>query len=455
MLSRARPAAKAASAASFHSSSTALRSVVVVDGCRIPFSRSEHKENPYKDMMTYDLGRLALKGLIDKTALDVKTIDYVTFGTVIQEVKTSNIAREAALGAGIPNYVPSHTVTQACISANQAICTGAEKILSGRADIVVAGGAEIFSDVPIRFSRKMRKNMLAASKLGRKGPLAMAGRVVKGLGLKDLAPETPAIANFSTGEVMGHNSDRLAARFGITRKQQDDFAFLSHENAQKAHDDGFYDNEIVPVNGSIKENGIFGNFQNREGLDKFRPAFVKPHGTHTGGNASYLTDGAAACLIMSDEKAAELGYTPKTYIREWTFQAVDPFEELLLGPAYSCAKVLKDSGLTMADMDVIELHEAFAGQVLANIAAMGSDDFGKEKLGLDGKLGDVDMTKLNLRGGSLAVGHPFGATGARLVTTASNRLIEEGGRYALIAACADSGLGHACILENAQIEPKK
>merc|ERR1712086_454617 len=157
--------------------------------------------------------------------------------------------------------------------------------------------------------------------------------------------------------------------------------------------------------------------------------------------------GAAACLIMSDEKALELGYKPKTYLREWTFQAVDPFEDLLLGPAYSCAKVLKDAGLTLADMDVIELHEAFAGQVLANIAAMDSDKFGKESLGLDGKLGEVDMDKLNLWGGSLAIGHPFGATGARLVTTASNRLIKEDGRYALIAACADSGLGHACILE--------
>jgi len=289
--------------------------------------------------------------------------------------------------------------------------------------------------------------MLAADKVKRKGMGAMVSRVLKGLSLKDLAPETPAIANFATGEVMGHNSDRLASRFGVTRQQQDDFALASHTNAQKAHDEGFYDEEIIPVNGSTVENGIFGNFKNGEDLAKFRPAFVRPHGTHTGGNASFLTDGAAACLIMSDEKAAELGYTPKTYIREWTFQAVDPFEELLLGPAYSCAKVLKDAGLTLADMDVIELHEAFAGQVLANIAAMGSDEFGREKLGLDGKLGDVDMSKLNLAGGSLAVGHPFGATGARLVTTASNRLIKEGGRYALIAACADSGLGHACILE--------
>jgi acetyl-CoA acyltransferase len=398
-------------------------------------------------MLAYDVGRLAVKGLLDKTALDPKSIDYVTFGTVIQEVRTSNLAREVSLGAGIPNDVPSHTVTQACISANQAICTGAEKILAGRADIVVAGGAEIFSDVPIRFSRKMRKNMLAADKVKRKGMGAMVNRVLKGLSLKDLAPETPAIANFATGEVMGHNSDRLASRFGVTRQQQDDFALASHTNAQKAHDEGFYDEEVIPVNGSTVENGIFGNFKNGEDLAKFRPAFVRPHGTHTGGNASFLTDGAAACLIMSDEKAAELGYTPKTYIREWTFQAVDPFEELLLGPAYSCAKVLKDAGLTLADMDVIELHEAFAGQVLANIAAMGSDEFGREKLGLDGKLGDVDMSKLNLAGGSLAVGHPFGATGARLVTTASNRLIKEGGRYALIAACADSGLGHACILE--------
>ena len=395
-----------------------------------------------------DLGRYALKGLLTKTALDPKSIDYLLFGTVIQEVRTSNLAREAALGAGIPNNVPAHTVTMACISASQAICSGAEKILAGRADIVVAGGAETFSDVPIRFSKPMRKKLLAANKVMRKGPMAVASTILKGLKPAHLAPEAPAIANFATGEVMGHNSDRLSSRFGVSRADQDEFAERSHVNAAAAHAEGFYEGEVIAdKNGSTVEGGINAEHNKDGRLAGMRAAFVKPHGTHTGGNSSFLTDGAAAMLLMSEEKALALGYTPKAVIKEWAFVAQDPFEDLLLGPAYACAKVLRDAGLSMGDMDVIELHEAFAGQVLSNIAAMGSDSFGKEQLGLAGKLGDVDHAKLNLRAGSLTIGHPFGATGARLATTASNRLIDEGGKYALLAACADSGLGHACLLE--------
>ena len=421
----------------------AAKRVVVVDGVRLPFQRSN---GAYEDEMAYDLGRDAIKGLLTKTALDPKSIDYLLMGTVIQEVRTSNLARECALGAGVPNTVASHTVTQACISANQAICTGAEKILAGRADIVVAGGAETFSDVPIRFSRPMRKKLLAANKVMRKGPAAVAKVVLDGLKPGHLAPEAPAIANFATGEVMGHNSDRLAARFGVSRSDQDEFAVRSHLNAAAAHADGFYDDEIVAHGGSTEERGI----QTDASIESFsakKPAFIKPHGTHTAANSSFLTDGAAACLLMSEEKALALGYAPRAVLKEWTFVAVDPFEDLLLGPAYAAAKVLGDAGLSMSDLDVVELHEAFAGQVLANIAAMGSDQFGREQLGLQGKLGDVPMEKLNTRGGSLSIGHPFGATGARLTTTAANRLHAEDGRFALIAACADSGLGHACLLE--------
>jgi acetyl-CoA acyltransferase len=421
----------------------AARRVVFVDGVRIPFQMTQ---TAYKDMIAYDLGRMALKGLLNKTALDPKSIDYLTFGTVIQEVRTSNIARECALGAGIPNYVPSHTVTQACISANQAICTGAEKILAGRAEIVVAGGCETFSDVPIRHSRKMRQRLLRLSKVVKKGPGAIASTFFKGLSPAEFAPETPAIANFATGEAMGNSSDRLAAKFAVSREDQDEYALCSHQKAAKAHADGVYEGEIVPVDAVSLENGIKGDSKLAD-YTRLKPAFVKPHGTHTAANSSFLTDGAAATLIMSEAKALELGYAPKAFIKEWTFQAVDPFEELLLGPAYSCAKVLKDAGLTMADIDVFEIHEAFAGQVLANINAMASDKFGQDSLGRSNALGEVPMDKLNLWGGSLALGHPFGATGARLVTTAANRLHAEGGKYALLTACADSGLAHACILE--------
>ena len=408
----------------------------------IPFTTAG---SVYGKYLAVDLGRLALKGLLTKTALDPASIDYLYYGTVIQETRTSNIAREASMGAGIPYSVPSHTVSMACISANQAITAGAEKILSGQADIVVAGGCETFSDVPIRFSRAIRQRMLAFPKASKKGLPGTLG-LLKGLTFKDLAPETPAIANYTTGEVMGHSSDRLAAKFGVSRADQDAFTVRSHLNAAKAHAAGLYKNEIIPVDGSSVENGIKGD-TSIEKVSKLNPAFVKPHGTHTAANSSFLTDGASSILIMSEEKALKLGYKPKAYIRSWDYVGVDPFDELLLGPTFATSKVLQRMGLKLNDIGVVEFHEAFAGQVLANMAALASEKFGVDRLGLKGAVGKFDMDKVNTRGGSLSLGHPFGATGARLVTTAANRLQEEGHKYALLTSCADGGIAHACILE--------
>lgn len=420
--------------------------VVVVDGCRLPFCKSL---SVYNDVMSYDLARDSIKGLLNKTALDPKLVEYVIMGTVIQEVGTSNIAREAALGAGIPKDVPAHTVTMACISSSQAICTGAEKILAGKADVVIAGGSETFSDVPIRFSREMRKRFLAMNKNRKLGALKSAMAFFKGFSLSHLVPQTPAIQNFHTREVMGNSSDRLAARFKVSREEQDRFAVDSHHKAAKAHEDGYYKDEIIPYHGSQEENGIMKD-TSFEKMQKLKPAFIKPHGTHTAANSSFLTDGAAATLLMSEEKAIELGFTPKASIKDWEFVAVDPFEDLLLGPTFAIHKVLASAGLELKDMDFIEFHEAFAGQVLANINALKDDKFGKTILKRSGKVGEMDMTKVNTWGGSLSLGHPFGATGARLLTTASNKLQKLGGKYALLAACADSGLAHACIVENYQ-----
>ncbi len=395
--------------------------------------------------MAVDLGRFALKGLITKTAIDPAKIDYLYMGTVIQEPRTSNIAREAGMGAGIPIHVPASTVTQACISANLAITSGAEKILSGQAEIVVAGGAETFSDVPIRFSKSMRKRLLQFPKASKKG-LPGILKLFKGFSFSELAPEAPAIANFTTGEVMGHSSDRLAAKFGVSRRDQDEFTVMSHTRAAAAHANGLYKDELFAVDGKLEENGIKGD-TTLEKVSKLSPAFIKPHGTHTAANSSFLTDGAAACLIMTEEKALQLGYKPKAYIRTWAYVGVDPFEELLLGPTFATSKVLQNLGLTLNDIGVIEFHEAFAGQVLANLTAMASEKFGQERLPGGKAIGKIDFEKMNTLGGSLSIGHPFGATGARLVTTASNRLQREQQRFALLAACADGGLAHACILE--------
>jgi acetyl-CoA acyltransferase len=397
------------------------------------------------DQLAVDLQRLAIQGLLTQTALDKSAVDYVVCGNVIQEVRTSNIAREAAINAGLPSSIGAHTIAQACISANAAIATGAEKILSGHASTVIAGGTEIFSDVPIRLKRPLRQKLITLNKAMKKGPLGGIKHMAS-LKLKDLGIETPAIANYTTGEVMGVSSDRLSAKFGVSRQDQDEFTVRSHRAAAAAHADGWYVGEVIPYKGSTKENGIKGD-STIESVSKLKPAFVKPHGTHTAANSSFLTDGASATLLMSESRAKELGYKPMAYLRDWSFKACDPFEELLLGPTYCSQELMVRNGLDLeADIGVLEIHEAFAGQILSNLVAMDSQKFADENFG-GKRVGKVNVDKMNTKGGSLSIGHPFGATGSRLVTTASRRLQQEQERFALIAACADGGLGTAMLLE--------
>lgn len=422
------------------------KKVVVIDGCRTPFLRSGTK---YMDLMSYQLGQYAIKGLIDKTNIDPALVDRVIMGTVISNIKTSNVARESALTAGVPHTTPCHTVTQACISANRAIASGIGEIVMGQADIVIAGGVDNTSDTPIGFGKEMRKKLFKAQKLRGAGDTL---KFVTGLRPSDIVPERPAVAEYSTNRTMGQDCEILASTYNVGREEQDAFAERSHLFAAKAMEEGHLPAEMVPV--SIppnfspikKDNGVRGD-TSKEKLAKLRPAFDKHHGTITAGNASFLTDGAAVVLLMSEEKAKELGFTPKARIVDFAFSGQDLEEELLLGPTYATAKVLKRTGMKLEDMDVIEFHEAFAGQILANLKCLASDEFAKEKLGLDKAVGEVPMEKFNLWGGSLSIGHPFGATGARLVTTAANRLHHENGKYALIAACAAGAHGHAMILE--------
>ncbi|MEO1022990.1 MAG: thiolase family protein [Bacteroidota bacterium] len=424
----------------------AEKTVVFVDGARIPFLKSG---TAYSSLMAYDLGRMALSGLLARVSMPSALIDQVIMGNVIQEVKTSNISRECALGAGIPNSVQAYTVAMACISSNQAIALGVNAIKSGQARIVLAGGTETMSDIPVRFRKKFRQKVLAARKYS--SPLDFLG-FLKGLRFKDLLPELPAIAEFSTRETMGESADRMAARFGISRPDQDAYAMRSHHKAAEAGKSGLLDQEIIPAKVppsftiSYQDNGIRED-TTLEKLAKLRPAFIKPHGTITAGNASYLTDGASACLLMEKETALELGIQPKAIIREFTFTAQDTKEELLLGPAYATPKVLEKARLTLDDIDVFEIHEAFAGQVLAVLAALNSDSFARASLGTSQKTGEIPMEKINTWGGSLSIGHPFGATGTRLVTTAVNRLHHEDGNFALVTACAAGGQGHAMLVE--------
>jgi len=318
---------------------------------------------------------------------------------------------------------------------------------AGVYDVCVAGGVEFMSDVPIRHSRKMRQLMLKAPKAKSIGAkLALLAELRPDF----LNPELPAIAEFSTNETMGHSADRLAATFGVSRKEQDDFSRRSHIMATEARDKGYL-TDIIPVKVPkskdfiTQDNGI--RVSTEAQMAKLKPAFIKPHGTVTAANSSYLTDGASACLIMTEEKAKQYGFKPKAYLRQYTYVSQDPKDQLLLGPTYATPKVLAQAGLELSDIDVLEYHEAFAGQILANINAMNSDKFAQDVMGLKQKVGTVDMSKFNLWGGSLSLGHPFGATGVRLAMHTANRMIREDGQFGLIAACAAGGQGVGMIME--------
>jgi len=419
---------------------------VFIDGVRTPFLRSQ---TDFKTFSAYDLGRLAVSGLISKTKLTGKHIDHVYYGNVIQDINTSNIAREITLAAPLPDGIPATTLSMACISSNIAATTAVNSIRSGQIRAAIVGGTEVMSDIPIRFRKRFRQKLLETQKY-RSATDWLS--FIKGLKPSDILPEIPSISEFSTGETMGESCDKMAAKYDVDREKQDAYALRSHQLAFKAGEEGYLDQEIVPVstkNGSriIKSDNGVRSDSNMEKLGKLNPAFIKPHGTVTAGNSSFLTDGASAGLIMDKTFALENGYKPKAIIRQFTYVAQQPGDELLIGPAFAVPNVLDAMNLSLDDIDVFEFHEAFAGQMLTVLNALESDSFAKERLNRKKAVGKVPLDKLNRWGGSLSLGHPFAATGLRLLTTATNRLIHEDGRYAIIAACAAGGQGHAMIIE--------
>lgn len=420
------------------------KDVVWIEGGRTPFLRSQTN---FKRFSPYDLGRLAVTGLINKTKPDGSHIHHIYFGNVIQDIQTSNIAREVGLASGLPGSIPATTVSMACISSNLAVTSAINAILSGQIQSALVGGTEVMSDIPIRFRKKFRQKLLETQKY--KKPTDWL-RFLKGLKPADLLPEIPSISEFSTGETMGESCDKMAAKYGVTREEQDAYAMRSHQLAFKAAEEGHLQNECFPVyvNDELieRDNGIRED-TTMDKLSTLRPAFIKPHGTVTAGNASFLTDGASAGLLMDKEFALNHGYQPKAVLRKYTYVAQRPGNELLIGPAFAVPEVLDAMNLSLDDIDVFEFHEAFAGQMVTVLNALNSDEFAKERLGRKKKVGKIPYEKLNTWGGSLSIGHPFAATGVRLVTTAANRLIHERGRYALIAACAAGGQGHAMIIE--------
>lgn len=426
------------------------RRVVVVDGCRTPFARSG---TVFSDLSAYDLGRCAVSGLLHRSGVDPEAVDLLVMGTVIQDPGTSNLAREVGLASGLPDRVPAYTVTVACVSANVAFADAVRAIALGQCDVAIAGGAETMSDAPIRVSRPIRRRLMAAQKA--RGPLGLL-RHFAGTKLRDLAPEIPAIADFSTGLSMGQNGERLAKRLGITREAQDAYALDSHRKAAAAAAAGLLDDQVVPVMVPPRmtlvkaDNGVRGD-STPEKMASLRPAFDRTFGTITAANASYLTDGASAVLLASEEKARELGLKPLASVVSMSLTAMDPLEELLLGPAFAVPEALEGAGLDLQDVGVVEIHEAFAAQMLANLKLMEDADFARDRLGRERPVGRVAPERLNAWGGSLSLGHPFGATGGRLITTCCRRMHGEGSRYGLVAACAAGAVGNAIVLE--RVEP--
>ena len=422
------------------------RRVVVVDGRRTPFARSG---TAFADLTAYDLGRQAVAGLLHRAPVEPRDVDLLVMGTVLQDPATSNVAREVGLASGLPASVPAFTVTVACVSANLAILSAANAIALGQADVAIAGGTDTLSDAPIRVSRNVRKHLMAGQKSrGLTGLLGMA----RGLKLRDLAPEVPAIADFSTGLSMGQNAERLAKRLGITRADQDAYALRSHQRAAGAAGKGYFADQIVPVYAppALKaveaDNGIRSD-SNCEKMASLKPAFDRSFGSVTAANSSFLTDGASAVLLMSEERAEAKGIKPLAVLRAVSTTAMDPLDELLLGPAFAIPGALEQAGVSPADVGVWEIHEAFAAQMLAVLKLLEDDRFARERLGMDKALGAIDPETLNAWGGSLSIGHPFGATGGRLVTTCCRRMEREGVRFGVVAACAAGAVGNAIVLE--------
>lgn len=421
------------------------RRVVVIDGRRTPFCRSL---TAFSDLTAYDLGRMAVSGLLHATRVDPEAVDLLVMGTVISDAATSNLGREVVLGTHLPSSCPAYTVTMACVSSLQAFLDGARAIETGAADVVIAAGAETLSDAPIRYRRAVRRRLMLGQKA--KGPGDWL-KLLRGLKLADLAPEPVAIAEFSTGEQMGENGERLAKRLGITREAQDAYAAESHRRAAAATAAGLLTRQIVPAfvpggKAPVREdNGI--RVAEPGKLATLKPAFDRRFGTLTAANSSYLTDGGAAVLLASEEAAERLGLEPIARLVASSTAGLDPLEELLLGPALVLPRALATAGLELAEVEVVELHEAFAAQVLGVLQKLEDPDWCRGRLGRKEPVGAVDPGRLNAWGGSLSVGHPFGATGARLITTCCHRLQHEHARYGVIAACAAGALGIGLVLE--------
>ncbi|NTX12340.1 acetyl-CoA C-acyltransferase FadI [Myxococcus sp. CA056] len=424
------------------------RRVAIVRGLRTPFVKAG---TVFAGLTALDLGRMVVQELVQRSDLDPNVIDQLVFGTVIPSLTAPSIAREVVIAAGLPMKIEAATVTKACATSIQAMTTAANSIAVGEVDVAIAGGTEAMSDAPVFTSRPLAHALAAASK-GRSLPEKL--RPFQKLKATDLVPVPPAIAEYSTGLSMGESAEKMAKENGISRDEQDRIAWASHRNAAAAWKDGRFDNEVMHVSvppqyeQTVTRDNIIREDSTLEALGKLKPVFDRKYGTVTAGNASPLTDGAAALLLMSEERARALGYEPLGYLRSHAYAATDPGDQLLQGPVYAVPTALKRAGMKLSDIDLVEMHEAFAAQVGSNLQALASQAFAK-KAGWSEPVGEIDRERLNVTGGSIAIGHPFGATGARIVTQALNELKRRNKNTVMCTVCAAGGLGAVVVLERA------
>lgn len=416
--------------------------IAVLDGYRTPFTKAGGE---LAGMNALDLSIAVTRELADRAELDPRELGALVMGSAIGYRSVPYLARETAIALGWQR-VNAYSAESACASSARTVVNAAYELLTGEADVAIAGGAESMSNVPVEVKPKLRDTLLAVQR----NP-AQAMNLMMGLALGDLFPDPPGVKEPYTGRSLGEHAEDVVRDWDITREEADAFAVRSHHNAAAAIADGRLPAEVIPVITNdwttVKEDTLVRGDTSLDKVAKLPPVFDRTYGTVTAANASPLTDGAAAVLLATEDAAARLGRTPKAWIKSWAFTSHDPRTGVLLGPAFSLPLALERAGLSLDDLGLIDIHEAFAGQVLANLAALASDDFARRHLGRDGAVGVVDREILNVNGGSVSLGHPFGATGARLVTQLANEMGRRNVRYGALAICAGGTRGAAIVLE--------
>ncbi len=427
-----------------------MKNVVIVDGLRTPYVKFN---TVFKDMPAHELGAVVLKELLERLNLKGNELNEVIVGNVAQPPEATNIARNIALLAGVPEHIPAFTVQRNCSSGMQSVADAWYRIQAGHGTMYIAGGVESMSNIPLLWNKKAADWM---------GELFKAKSLTQRLSLlskfkfqflKPVIGLQLGLTDGFCGLNMGETAEILAREFKISREEQDQFAMRSHNRAEKATHNGIMADEIMPVaagpqyNNVVKEDNGIRPGQSMEALAKLRPVFDRHNGTVTAGNASQITDGAAMLLVMEEESARSMGYKPLGRIRDFAFAGLDP-SRMGLGPAYSTKMVLENVGMQLQDMERIEINEAFAAQVLANLRIFESDNLSKQYLGLNGALGKIDEERLNVNGGAIALGHPVGSSASRLLLTLLKELKRKSLSLGLATLCVGGGQGAAFILEN-------